>query len=448
MNETNNSEASNEINRNYIDYNYVYDGDKLVSIEGLLQITYDNQGRPLTYNGMNLSWDYRNLVSIGDNIFTYDELGRRISKNNINFTYDSNNKLIKQSNGLEFFYDNTGVAGFIYKEDKYIYRKNLLGDITDIIDSNGNIIVKYVYDAWGNHKVCNPNGSENASESFIGNLNPFRYRGYYYDEETGLFWCNSRYYNPEWGRWISPDSIEYLDPSSINGLNLYAYCGNDPVNMYDPSGCFAISTFLIGMAVSSLIGWGLSEIFGAQVVGGASSIINGAGAIKTGVSLCFLGPWGIVAGAALMLVGGATIAFGVNEIVDGVTGTNYIQGWTGWSDDLYSGLYMGLNVASTVGTIAGNMHLNRIRTNALNGLDDATYGPKASQHIGKRSYYDSKLTQQEIIKGGQIRRAKYGVPGYEFRIKGTTVMGKSGNIHSGTWSLVYGDGIIWHFLLS
>ena len=57
-----------------------------------------------------------------------------------------------------------------------------------------------------------------------------------YDVETGLFWCNSRYYNPEWGRWISPDSIEYLDPESIDGLNLYAYCGNNPVNRYDPSG--------------------------------------------------------------------------------------------------------------------------------------------------------------------------------------------------------------------
>ena len=56
--------------------------------------------------------------------------------------------------------------------------------------------------------------------------------------ETGLFYCNSRYYNPEWCRWISPDDIVYLDPESVNGLNLYAYCNNDPVNKYDPTGHF------------------------------------------------------------------------------------------------------------------------------------------------------------------------------------------------------------------
>lgn len=148
-----------------------------------------------------------------------------------------------------------------------------------------------------------------------------------------------------------------------------------------------------------------------------------------------------------MAIGGLTIIFGANEIIDGITNTNYIQDWTGWKDDLYVGVYTGLYITSSVGTIVGNMHLNRIRINALKGLENATYGPKASEHIGKRSYYDSILTQQEIIKGGQIRKAKYGVRGYEFRIKGYTAMGKSGNIHTGTWSLVYGDGTIWHFLL-
>ena len=70
--------------------------------------------------------------------------------------------------------------------------------------------------------------------------------------ETQLFYCNSRYYNPEWGRWISPDSIEYLDPSSINGLNLYAYCENDPVNKFDPSGClvwWVVALIVLGVVL-------------------------------------------------------------------------------------------------------------------------------------------------------------------------------------------------------
>ena len=71
---------------------------------------------------------------------------------------------------------------------------------------------------------------------FSFNFRYYIYGFYWWDNETGLFWCNSRYYNPEWGRWISPDSIEYLDPHSINGLNLCAYCNNDPVNKYDTNG--------------------------------------------------------------------------------------------------------------------------------------------------------------------------------------------------------------------
>ena len=71
-----------------------------------------------------------------------------------------------------------------------------------------------------------------------------------------MFYCNSRYYNPEWGRWISPDSIEYLDPQSINGLNLYCYCFNDPINYADPSGCFTVLAFILGL--SALVGTGLT----------------------------------------------------------------------------------------------------------------------------------------------------------------------------------------------
>ena len=148
-----------------------------------------------------------------------------------------------------------------------------------------------------------------------------------------LFWLSSRYYSPELGRFISRDSVDYLDPESINGLNLYVYCNNDPVNYYDPSGHSALVALGI-FALSSLAMWGVSELFGSQIAGGIGSIGGGATAISTGISLCAFGPWGIVAGIALMAVGGLTIAFGANEIVDGALGTNYIQEWTGWSDEV------------------------------------------------------------------------------------------------------------------
>ena len=111
---------------------------------------------------------------------------------------------------------------FEYNGQKYFYRKNLQGDIIGIYDSCWNLLGLYEYDAWGNSL------SQVGSE--ILNINPFRYRGYYYDAETGLYYLNSRYYDPEIGRFISPDSLKYLDPTYNNGLNLYTYCLINPVN--------------------------------------------------------------------------------------------------------------------------------------------------------------------------------------------------------------------------
>ena len=85
-------------------------------------------------------------------------------------------------------------------------------------------MAKYAYDAFGNCTIVS------TTNSIIANENPFRYRGYYYDTETGFYYLNARYYNPQWRRFISPDDTAYLDPKMPNGLNLYCYCKNDPVN--------------------------------------------------------------------------------------------------------------------------------------------------------------------------------------------------------------------------
>ena len=97
-------------------------------------------------------------------------------------------------------------------------------------------MVNYIYDVWGNHAVLDANGADITDPNHIGVLNPFRYRGYFYDVETGLYYLQTRYYDPEIGRFITIDGIEYLDPETINGLNLYAYCGNNPVMNVDSIG--------------------------------------------------------------------------------------------------------------------------------------------------------------------------------------------------------------------
>ena len=122
----------------------------------------------------------------------------------------------------------------------YYFDRNILGDVIGIYDLNSNLKVGYLYDAYGNCTI-----SSETTDQVLARINPIRYRGYYYDVETGLFYCNSRYYNPEWGRWISPDDIEYLDPKSVNGLNLYCYCKNNPIMYADPSGHFPFFILLL-----------------------------------------------------------------------------------------------------------------------------------------------------------------------------------------------------------
>ena len=120
-------------------------------------------------------------------------------------------------------------------------------------------MVNYTYDAWGNHKITDKDGNEVTGG--IGVLNPFRYRSYYYDTETGLYYLQTRYYDPEIGRFINMDGVDYADPETINGLNLYAYCGNNPVMNIDPNGTFLFSVLmgLFFQAVVSTLSYVRSE---------------------------------------------------------------------------------------------------------------------------------------------------------------------------------------------
>ena len=114
-------------------------------------------------------------------------------------------------------------------------------------------MVEYKYDSWGNHAVLDANGADIASATHIGNLNPFRYRGYYYDAETGLYYLPLRYYDPETGRWLNMDLFQNADPWLVNGINLYAYCINNPVNHIDSTGGFAIAGAIALIGLGALI---------------------------------------------------------------------------------------------------------------------------------------------------------------------------------------------------
>lgn len=291
-------------------YRYVYDGDKLVSYNGG-SISYNNLGNPDVYRSKQVEWQYGNrLVKLGNITFGYDGLGRRSFKTGIQFLYDNENKLIYQSNGLEFIYDNSGIAGLVYQNEVYFYRKDAQGNIIAILDSTGAVVVKYAYDAWGRHNITDGSGEQITDLNHIANLNPFRYRGYYYDTETQLYYLQTRYYDPETGRFISQDDIDYADPETINGLNLYAYCANNPVMNVDPNG----NSFLLFI---------LGLILAGAIIGGAVSGTEAAKKGATGWEIAgqvFLGAAMGVAVAGVALMAGAGI-LGVTGVISSVTAT-------------------------------------------------------------------------------------------------------------------------------
>ena len=239
------------------EYEYADSGnkDRLLSFNGE-ECVYDSLGRPSTYRGNDVEWVHVNrLAEINGATFKYNYQGVRLFKTfgdkTTKFYYDGT-KLLCQENEtdkLYFYYGTEGVTAFKYNENVYHYKKDTLGNILGIYDENNCLIAKYVYDAWGNHKTFALNSSEWVdissqtayNENSILNeklalLNPFRYRSYYFDIETGYYYLQSRYYDPQVGRFLSPDSLEYLDPETIHGLNLFAYCANNPVMAIDPSG--------------------------------------------------------------------------------------------------------------------------------------------------------------------------------------------------------------------
>ena len=252
-----------------ISYTYDNDSDRLLSYDNE-QCIYDSIGNPTTYRGKTVAWEFgRELVAYDGNTFAYDARGRRISKNDISFVYDHTGKLIKQyrtntetseiSDILEFIYDHTGIFAFKYDNSTYFYRKNAQNDIIALLDNTGTVVVKYTYNAWGE---CITTVVDSTCEA-IANLNPFRYRSYYFDTETNLYFLKTRYYDPVVGRFITIDDTSYLAPDTINGLNLYAYCGNNPVMRVDPNGNFF--SFFTGIA-SILNTW--------FVVGNAGAVVS------------------------------------------------------------------------------------------------------------------------------------------------------------------------------
>ena len=268
---------------------------RYVTIDGVTYNVsgYDVIGNPSNYMDYYINYEQRSIKSITstDNLidlhFSYNANGIRTKKYDvyrgieINYILDGS-KILKESRSdgkvLNYFYDQSGsIIEFKYDNSHYYYVKNLQNDIIGITNSNGNLIVKYVYDAYGNIVSINDTSGIN-----LGRINPFRFKSYYYDEETKLYYLNSRYYDPLIGRFINADDIGML---AEDELNLYSYCTNNPITNADPSGyAWWIIGAIAGAVVGGVAGAAISYFTTGKVdwsyvaVGAVAGALIGAGA--------------------------------------------------------------------------------------------------------------------------------------------------------------------------
>lgn len=256
--------------------------DKLTKY-GSTSISYDSIGNPTAVGNVSYSWRAgRQLKQIsggnGTLTFDYDHNGQRVRKTHVSDAgtivtdYDLHGKRVTNayvynSNTftdlayMHFFYDAQGrPAAMDYDGVIYTYIYNLQGDIIGILDSAGSLVVEYKYDAWG--RLLSTTGSK---ASTVGKYNPFRYRGYIYDDETGLYYLRSRYYNPEWGRFINADTL-LGKVGALGSHNLFAYCGNNPVVKVDPDGRLAKSLAGVGGLIGGLPGVIIGGIIGCGLI--------------------------------------------------------------------------------------------------------------------------------------------------------------------------------------
>ena len=373
-------------NEEIIEYNYSEFNDYLTKYDNK-EIKYDVLGNPIIYKDKKLNFEIHDLVKYDNISFSYNTNHIRVSKltpnRKIDYILDGKTilkeKITKYSTNLysndrlnnnetinsyeeeiEYIYSKSGVIGFRYNNEIYYYNKNILGDILEIYDSKYNLVGKYEYDAWGNHIII-------TNINNIANLNPFRYRSYYYDIETNLYYLQSRYYDPQTHRFINMDSIEYLDPENINGLNLYAYCGNNPVMRTDSQGTNWWTDFWNGVGNWFSDNWvklaiGAGAIALGVLTMGAATLISGAGMAAA------LSAMGTAAVSSLVQVGISTaISAGIGLAVGGITSGSWEGAVDGMLNGIADGFMWGGIFAGAGQVLSGAMRITRTLAPNFNG---------------------------------------------------------------------------------
>ena len=298
--------------------------DKLVKV-GDKPVTYgSNPLVPMSYDGNTYTFEGRRLARIqkgGKTIdYTYNDQGLRTKKtvaengtsSETQFFYDGTKLIaeISPEHRFDFLYDeNDRLYGFVLdKTATYFYVRDTLENVLGIVDSTGNLVVQYAYNAWGKNL-----GITGTLATTVGAYNPIRYKGYHFDSDTGMYYCHTRYYVPDWCRWLCGDSIAYIRPDILQQMNLFAYCCNNPISFLDPEGTKKINWKAIGKILFSAFVVSALAVAAVLTAGTAVVIYTGA-AIGAGI--------GMAAGIANGIIQGQETGNYLDAIADNmVTGT-------------------------------------------------------------------------------------------------------------------------------
>ena len=406
---------------------YNYTGDRLTQV-GSMVYQYDAIGNPTTYNGYTLEWNGRKLMEMSMNVgqflytFAYNADGIRTVKTNGSTIhhYTLNGSQIvtetwttKSSSGAEtpnhflvYLYDENGApVGLQYRNktygtytfDTYYFEKNLQGDIIAIYTESGTKIGSYTYDAWGNCTVSTESGTTTSQKRIVRTLNPFRYRGYYYDTDTGLYYLQSRYYNPKWGRFLNADYAEVMsDNGSLSDKNLFVYCDNNPVMRKDEDGEFW--NILIGAAVGFVVGAGVSIV--TQAMAGELDFTSGKTWAHIGISALSGTITGGFAASGVPL-GGQIIANSVCGMLSSVADTaiDHIAGDTKSFSDYALNALEGGAFGAVAGYFGGSGTATPHLTSAFNrAMSNGNWGYYFTQ-IGKEAVKAGKRAVPAILIG-------------------------------------------------
>ena len=390
-------------------------------------ITYDGVGNPTNYRGWGMSWQGgRQLASMqkdGTTLsFSYNDAGLRTEKtvNGSTRRYIWNSSQLMADVGVSdafyFHYSSGGeLIGYTYKtaeaETECILVKNQQGDVERVISADGTILAAYTYDAWGNVLTA---------EGILAQQNPIRYRGYYFDTETSLYYVSSRYYDSNIGRWISADAPETLtaDFENLTQYNLFAYCFNNPVNTSDETGAWPSWAKKVAAAVA--------VVAVVAIVAAITVATAGAGTAAAVIAV------GAAKGAAVGMVSGAVIGAATGAVNHRVsTGS-----WSGAGTAALNGMGDGALSGAVTGAITGAAGSAARVSHAAKAWDSGTFN---SSYQSMNYHYNKHVVREGLTRGNNV--IKYTQDALGFAHRNSSVLQYTFNYRYGnaSWNFTYSD---------